>query len=80
MRTVTIRELRNHGGEVIDSAAGGEGIVVTRAGEPVATLTPLPRRPLSAETLLAAYRGLPSLDQDRLRGDIDAVIEPGLFG
>ncbi len=78
MRSVTIRELRNRGGEVIDRAAGGESITITRAGEPVATLTPLPKRPLSAEALLAAYRDLPSLDLDRLRRDIDAVLDPSL--
>ncbi|MCB1300075.1 MAG: type II toxin-antitoxin system prevent-host-death family antitoxin, partial [Tetrasphaera sp.] len=40
-----MRELRNSGGEVIARVAGGETLLVTRDGEPVARVTPLPRRP-----------------------------------
>jgi prevent-host-death family protein len=36
---VSIRDLRNHGGEVVDRAARGEAITITRAGRPVALLT-----------------------------------------
>jgi tRNA(fMet)-specific endonuclease VapC len=48
MAEITIRELRNHGGEVVDRVAQGEQIIVTRAGKPVAELRPLGRRPLTA--------------------------------
>ncbi|MHB1469709.1 MAG: type II toxin-antitoxin system Phd/YefM family antitoxin, partial [Solirubrobacteraceae bacterium] len=34
MSDVSIRDLRNHGGEVVDRAASGERITITRAGEP----------------------------------------------
>jgi prevent-host-death family protein len=40
MAEITIRELRNHGGEVVDRVAQGEQITVTRAGKPVAELRP----------------------------------------
>ncbi len=40
MAEITIRELRNHGGEVVDRVAHGEQITVTRAGKPVAELRP----------------------------------------
>ena len=43
---ISIRELRNHGGEVVDRVALGEHITVTRDGRPVAQLTPLLREPL----------------------------------
>ena len=36
MDTVTIRELRNRGGEVVDRVEAGERLTVTRDGRPVA--------------------------------------------
>lgn len=35
---VTIGELRNHGGDVVDRVATGETLTVTRSGKPVAEL------------------------------------------
>ena len=75
MSRVTIRDLRNHGGEVIDRVARGARVIVTRDGEPVAELRPLPRRPLSASALIERFRNLPSVDPCRFRADIDAVID-----
>jgi prevent-host-death family protein len=78
MGHVSIRELRNHGGDVVDRAAGGEEITITRAGKPVAELRPAARPALSAEVLLARWRGLPPVDPAALRADIDDVLDPGL--
>ena len=78
MAEITIRELRNHGGEVVDRVAQGEQIIVTRAGKPVAELRPLGRRPLTVETLLARWHRLPPLDYRAMRADIDEVLDPGL--
>ena len=78
MAEITIRELRNHGGEVVDRVAQGEQIIVTRAGKPVAELRPLGRRPLTAETLLARWHRLPPLAYRAMRADIDEVLDPGL--
>jgi prevent-host-death family protein len=75
---VTIRDLRNHGGDVVDRVAAGESLVVTRSGEPVAQLIPLRRRGLDAATLLARWRRLPLVDADRLRTDLDEVLDPSL--
>ena len=75
---ITIRELRNHGGEVVDRAAQGEQIIITRAGLPVAELHPVPRRPLTAETLLARWRRLPPVDYQALRAELDEVLDPDL--
>ena len=36
MTDVSIRDLRNHGGEVIDRVLGGQDVVITRSGRPVA--------------------------------------------
>ena len=76
--TVTIRELRNHGGDVVDRVAAGESLVVTRSGEPVARLTPVRPRGLDAATLLARWRRLPVVDPAGFRADVDATIDPSL--
>lgn len=78
MSAVTVRDLRNHGGEVIDRVAGGETVTVTRAGKPVAELRPLLRPPLTAAALLARWSHVPAIDPIQLRVDIDAVMNPSL--
>lgn len=71
-----MRDLRNHGGEILGRVAGGETMTVTRDGHPVAELRPLPRRPLQASVLLARWQNLPAVDPDRLRADIDGLLDP----
>jgi antitoxin (DNA-binding transcriptional repressor) of toxin-antitoxin stability system len=78
MADVSIRDLRNHGGEIVDRAASGEHITVTRAGRAVAELRALSRAPLSAATLLELRRPLPSVDPAALRADIDALLDSRL--
>jgi prevent-host-death family protein len=75
---VSIRDLRNHGGDVVDRAAGGEPITITRAGKAVAELRPVSRPPLAAETLLARWSRLPPVDPVALRQDIDQALDWGL--
>jgi prevent-host-death family protein len=77
MTRVTIRELRNHGGEVVDRAARGEKITITRSGRPVAELRPL-RPPLSAEALLNRWSRLPDVDPIALRADLDQLLDARL--
>lgn len=78
MAKVTIRELRNHGGDVVDRVAAGERLTVTRDGRPVAELRPYRSTPLTAAVLLRRWRRLPILDTGLLRGDVDGVIDPRL--
>jgi prevent-host-death family protein len=78
MSNVSIRELRNHGGDVVDRAAGGERITITRAGKAVAELRPVSRSPLAADALLARWRALPALDSAALRADVDRTLDGGL--
>ncbi|MCP9489860.1 MAG: type II toxin-antitoxin system prevent-host-death family antitoxin [Solirubrobacteraceae bacterium MAG38_C4-C5] len=78
MADVTIRELRNHGGDVVDRAARGEQITITRAGRAVAELLPVAPSPLSAQTLLERWRRLPQVDAARFRADLDATVDGGL--
>lgn len=78
MSDVSIRELRHDGGAVVDRAARGEPITITRAGQPVAELRAVAPPALSAETLLRRHRALAPVAVDRLRADIDDVLDPAL--
>ena len=73
---ITIRELRNHGGEVVDRVAQGEQITVIRAGKPVAELRPVSRRPLTAAVLLARWRRLAPVDYRSMRAELDEILDP----
>ncbi len=79
MSEATIRELRNHGAAVIDRVLAGEHITITRDGEPVAELRPLPRKPLPLEVVRERFARIPTMDLERLRAELDAVIDPRLF-
>lgn len=73
-----MRDLRNHGGDVLDRVERGETVVVTRAGVPIGELRPLPRPRLSARSLLMRWRTVPVVDAAELRADLDAVLDPEL--
>jgi prevent-host-death family protein len=74
MTDVSIRELRNQGGEVVDRAARGEQITITRAGSPVAELRALQPQ-ISAESLLKRWRRLPAVDPAAHRADIEQLLD-----
>jgi antitoxin (DNA-binding transcriptional repressor) of toxin-antitoxin stability system len=78
VKTVTVRELRNNGGEVIDCVLGGDTVVVTRDGHEVAELCPLHLRPLDAATLLDRWRNLSVVDAGRFRHDVDSALDVSL--
>ncbi|MFI5266815.1 MAG: type II toxin-antitoxin system Phd/YefM family antitoxin [Chloroflexota bacterium] len=72
---VTIRDLRNHGGDVLDRVGRGERITITRAGKPVAELQPVAQPKLSAEGLLQRWRHLPLVDPEAFRADVDGLLD-----
>jgi len=72
---ISIRELRNNGGAVVDRVRRGESLVVTRDGDPVAELRPLPDRPLSSRELLRRYRHMPPIDYEAFRRDVDGLFD-----
>jgi prevent-host-death family protein len=78
METVSVRELRNHGGDVLEAVSRGATFTVTKDGTAVAELRPLPRRGLTAAQLIDRRRGLRPVDPERLRRDLDAVLDPEL--
>jgi prevent-host-death family protein len=75
---VSIRDLRNQGGDVVDRAAHGEQITITRSGKAVAELRAVSHAPLSAEALLRRWRTLPHVDPVALRGDVDELLDSSL--
>ena len=78
MADVSIRDLRNKGGDVVDRAARGERVTITRAGWRVAELRPLSPPGLDANGLLRRWRHLPPVDPVALRRDIDELLDPQL--
>jgi prevent-host-death family protein len=78
MDSVTIRHLRNKGGDVIDRVEQGEMLLVTRDGRPVAELRPVRARGVPRDLLVSRARNLPPVEPDRLRADLDAAIAPDI--
>ena len=75
---VSVRDLRNRGGQVLDRVVRGETLTVTKDGTPVAELRPVPRRSLPAAELIARARRAPKVDAELLRRDIDSVLDQSL--
>lgn len=75
MAEVSIRDLRNRGGDVIDRVEMGERVTITRNGKPVAELRPLGHRPASLRVLIDRRRTIPRVDPHALRRDLDAIVD-----
>jgi prevent-host-death family protein len=73
-----VRELRNHGGEVLTRVAGGESVLITRDGAEVAELRPLRKRALPTPELIARRAALPLMDGVSLRADLDDILDSSL--
>ncbi|GAA4732134.1 hypothetical protein GCM10023350_14380 [Nocardioides endophyticus] len=77
-RLISVRDLRNRGGDVLARVQHGETLTITSDGAPVAELRPLPRRSRSASELVARRKSLPPVDADALRADVDSVLDQSL--
>ena len=77
MTDVSIRDLRNQGGEILDSVMRGAVVTVTRQGRPIAELRPL-RRGTDTADLLGHWRGTPTFSLQGLRGDLAAILDDSL--
>ena len=75
MADISIRDLRNHGGEVVERAQRGERLTITRSGKPVAELSAIRRPPVPLDELRRRWARLPDVDPVALRNDVDAVID-----
>ena len=60
-RTINIAEAKAHLSELVEKAAAGEAIVLTRRGKPVAQMSSLdqPRKPIDPERLRALTDSMP---------------------
>lgn len=76
--SIPVRDLRNNSAAVLARVAGGERVTVTKDGEPVAEVVPLPRRTLTARELIERRRHLPRIDAAALRADVDEIIDQSL--
>lgn len=77
MVDVSIRDLRNRGGEILDAVSGGDTVTVTRQGRPIAELRPL-RRGTDSTRLLEAWRGTPTFSFAALRDDLAVIVDDSL--
>ena len=75
---MSIRDLRNHGGDIVDRASRGEPITITRAGKPVAELRALSVAAPSAQELLRRWHALPAVDAEAFRRDVDRLLDSRL--
>jgi prevent-host-death family protein len=78
MSSVPVRDLRNRSADVLARVTQGESLTVTRDGEPVATIGPLPRRPVGVAQLIERRKSLPLIDAAALRADLDELLDPAL--
>ncbi len=78
MTKVSIRELRNHGGDVVERVLAGECLTVTRSGKPVALLRPLPKQGIDATTLLQRWKNLLQVNAEEFRRDVDEILDTSL--
>jgi len=78
MADVTVRDLRNRGGAILNQVETGTSFVVTRDGDPVALLSPLGRKPVSRDTIIKRFKNLPAIDSEQFRKDIDAIVDQAI--
>lgn len=76
--SVPVRDLRNRSAAVLARVARGERVVVTKDGDPVAAVVPIPRQPLTASELIARRQHLPKVDAQSMRDDLDALLDASL--
>lgn len=76
-RQISQRELRNDSSAVLREVQAGHTLVITRNGQPIAEIRPLPPRRFVPRAVIAeAAARAPRIDPARLRADLDAVADP----
>jgi prevent-host-death family protein len=73
MKTVSAREANQQFSRLLGQVVEGEEIVITRRGQPVATLAPYRGRPITAERQAAIERLMALLDKGFPMGGIRAT-------
>ena len=78
---MTQRQLRNESAAVLREVQAGQTVIVTRNGVPVAELRPVPPRRFVPRAVIAdAARRAARVDANRLRADLDAVVDQSANG
>jgi prevent-host-death family protein len=75
MDEISIRDLRNAGGDVIQRVVNGEDLTVTRSGKPVALLMGVRRATVRTAGLRVEIARLPAVDPDLLRRDLERRLD-----
>jgi len=75
MDTVSIRDLRNHGGKVVDRVALGESVIIARDGKPVAELHPIRKPSVTLAQAIRSRKALLRVDVKQFRQDIDQIMD-----
>lgn len=73
-----MRDLCNHGDRVLDRVVAREPVTITRNGKLVARLQPVAGGRLTSHVLVERLQWLPAVDPQRLRAEIDAVVDQRL--
>ncbi len=74
---ISQRDLRLRSREIMDAVEHGETFTVTRDGRQIAELVPIRRRQfVPVKKFLALGKGLPAIDPDAFRADLDALMDP----
>jgi prevent-host-death family protein len=76
----TVQQLASTAAELVRRVRAGEVITITDDGRPVADLVPHHSgAPVANQhDVLRNFASMPPVDPDRLRADLDAVIDPRL--
>lgn len=75
-RKITPRELRSESNEATRELDKGPTFAATHEGGPVGGLKPMSKSNyISTETAVELFRGLPPIDYERFRADLDAVTD-----
>ena len=65
-RNINIADAKAHFSELVEQAAAGETVVLTRRGRPIARMSALdhPRKPVDAQRLRALTESMPQQTED----------------
>jgi antitoxin (DNA-binding transcriptional repressor) of toxin-antitoxin stability system len=74
--SISARDLRERGAEIVDRLGRGESFILMRDGLPVGELTPFRRRRfVHADVAAAVFSDAGRVDARRFRADIDRIVD-----
>lgn len=64
MRSINIHDAKTHFSRLVDAVAGGETVIIAKAGRPVAHLVPVPPESSEKKSLVGFMRGRGAVPDD----------------